>query len=281
MGHVDHAHQAEGDGQSQRGQQQDAAQTQAVKQVGGLTGPPLVTIDPIQRLHSGCTDRSVDLGVARQGRDQSPIAEPAGLCQNGHRLQPHGRICALQVELGHGNTQPVPHRCIGFLFEPRPQHSIGFGCRLFGHCPGAGQALAGIRRGDLHLSPDGSELTPQGIRQGWRDQFGVGRWRRAAEDVTPTVSRRTVNPSRLVHLELAFGQFGQQRECPGIVAARQRSNCFAHIAGAAQTQGGHRRGQGVVRAFGRRKPGWLGDEQAQQENRNQSPGWHTSLTPSP
>ena len=278
MGHVDHAHEAEGDGETQRRQQQDAAQTETIEQLGGLIGPPLLAIDPVQCLRRRRTDGSVNLGIAGQGRDQGAIAEPAGLPQNRHCLQPHGRIRTLQIELGHGQTQPVTNRRIGLLFQRRPQHGIGFGHGLFGHRAGAGQTLIRIGRGNLHLSPHGPELPPQGVGQGWRGQFDIGWGRLAIQDVTPTVGCRTIDTGRVIHLQLTFGELGQQRERVGIGAAGQRIDGLSHVTRTAQTQGGDRSGQGVGCALRRKQMGWR-NGQTQHETNDQLPEYHGRLTP--
>ena len=103
MGHIDHAHQTEGNPQAEGGQQQDAAQAEAVEQVAEAVNQKLATLKTGQDRLRGLADRRVGLDKRavlvglQQGFELGSEPQIPGLANHRNRGQTLGLVLALEL----------------------------------------------------------------------------------------------------------------------------------------------------------------------------------------
>ncbi|KAG1247505.1 hypothetical protein G6F65_020131 [Rhizopus arrhizus] len=125
--HIDDAHQAEGDGQPQRSQQQHAAQADAVEKVARPFDGGQVAVDPLQGVGGGFAHAGIGFGVyaalfLRQRGKRGAEGGIAGGAQQFDGMAPLGRVGALQFQIGLRDQQRVAHGLVLFGCQRFFQH---------------------------------------------------------------------------------------------------------------------------------------------------------------
>ncbi|MNS87760.1 hypothetical protein D3C72_1217150 [compost metagenome] len=119
MRHVDDAHQAEGNGQAQRGQQQHAAQADAVKEVTRPFDGGQMAVDLLERrgrrvAHGRIGLRVDAVALLRQRGQHGAEGGVACFAQYLHGMQTLGGVGAFQFQVGLRDQQRIAHGLILF-----------------------------------------------------------------------------------------------------------------------------------------------------------------------
>ena len=115
VGHVDNPEQAEGDGQTQRRQQQDRTQRQAAKGLAEQFTDQQFAFDLGQAGFGGGAHRRVAFhGRVEQGFQAGAGQRVAGFTEQAHGGQANGRVVVDQLQVGQGQGQGIAYAIIGF-----------------------------------------------------------------------------------------------------------------------------------------------------------------------
>ncbi|MNP54549.1 hypothetical protein D3C76_1491140 [compost metagenome] len=118
MGHVDHPEQAEGDGQAERGQQQDRAQRQATEGLAEQFADQQLALDLGQAGFGRGAYGRVALGVGlQQGFEAGAGQRVTGFAEQANGGQAYCRFAGAQLQVGQGQAEGGVHGGIRFAGE--------------------------------------------------------------------------------------------------------------------------------------------------------------------
>ncbi len=123
VGHVDDAHQSEGDGQAERGEQEDAGEADAVERVAEIFGARDAAVDGAQRDRGGATDLRIGLGVVAlcigQGErgEQGTHRRPRTFGETFGGRAAQRRVGALEFERRGRQDERLPGLGVGLFRE--------------------------------------------------------------------------------------------------------------------------------------------------------------------
>ena len=174
VGHVDHAHEAVGDGQAQRHQQQDGAQADARKRSAQALAPGQLVVQGAQRGLQGSLDLGVFLHRHALVQQQARVGRGAG--RQGLRGSDALRgIVAAQQGGGTRQLQLGLDLVAGFLRQGFIEQRQAACVRLFGQCLGGSHALGFVLAKQRQARQGRVDLAAHAVVVD--DVFGIGRQR--------------------------------------------------------------------------------------------------------
>ena len=217
MGHVDHAHQPEDDGEAERHQEQDRAERSALEQ--GLDGArqEAPALDASNRVHRRPAFRRRRGAVRHEALERGDRALRMEIAEAPRRRGALGRRAVRQVDQRQRLREGVAHPAIGFLLQRVFDDGCGGGNGLVAELHGGAAPYGGVGVGELRLRLIGVEERLDGQTEApvGRHFFEIGQRHRAER-------RAIVGGADVDHVLVALRGLAATDHELGLAGARAR-----------------------------------------------------------